>query len=113
MLVDTYETLSKQDVNDDVSNFEHSLRRNLKSLHTWKYSSGGSETKICDPNLSKFLSMINTRVSDYIADTAVLKDALPFHLVLANQSSNPEHRIQWGDYVIIASEELNTQRTKL
>lgn len=104
MLVDTYETLSKNDINDDVSNFEHSLRQNLKSLHTWKYSSGGSETKVCDPNLSKFLSMINTRVSDHIADTAVLKDALPFHLVLAKQSSNPEHRIQWGDYVIIASE---------
>ena len=104
MLVDTYETLSKQDVNEDVCNFEHSLRRNLKSLHTWKYSSGGSESKISDPNLSKFLSMINTKVSEDVVDTAVLKDNLPFRLVLAKQSSQPEHRIQWGDYVIIASE---------
>jgi hypothetical protein len=104
MLVDTYETLSKQDVNEDVCKFEHSLRQNLKSLHTWKYSTGGSESNISDPNLSKFLSMINTRVSEDVVDTAVLKDKLPFSLVLAKNSSKPEHRIQWGDYVIIASE---------
>lgn len=104
MLVDTYEALSKQGVNEDVHKFEYSLRQNLKSLHTWKNSSGGSESKICDPNLSKFLSMINTRVGEDVVDTAVLKENLPFRLVLAKQSSRPEHRIQWGDYVIIASE---------
>jgi hypothetical protein len=101
-LLQNFMTLS--DDLDDVRSFEYSLRTNMKCLHTWKYSSGGSETKINDPNLSKYLSMINDRVSKIVNDTGVLKDALPFRLVLAKSSSKPEHRIQWNDHVVIASE---------
>ena len=102
-LISKYESFSCE-VNDDVRSFEHSLRLELKSLHTWKYSSGGSESKICDPNLAHFLTMINNRVSVAIKHSAVKKDSLHFKLALAKQRSKPEHRIEWKDFVLMGSE---------
>lgn len=102
-LVKCYQELS--DHTDDVRNFEYYMKMDLKSLHTWRYSSGGSETHICNPNLSNYLSMINSRVGNNTTEnTAVINDSLPFRLVLANQKSKSEQRIQWRDHVIIASE---------
>lgn len=100
-LLESYQALS-EDLEDDVYLFENSLRTNLKSLHTWSFSTGGSESKICDPNLRWYLDLINQRVG--VCNTFVRKDGLPFNTVLSKQTTKTEHRIQWGNYVLIASE---------
>jgi hypothetical protein len=47
--------------------------------------------------------MINNRVSKQISQTAVMKDIMRFKLVLAKQSSEPEHRIEWKGLVLLGS----------
>jgi hypothetical protein len=113
-LLQMYELLLNEtnDQNIDVLSCEHYLRANLKSLHTWKYSTGGSETKICDPNLLKYLTLINRRINRHNNDSIVIKDALPFRLVLAKVSTKSEHRIQCNNHVLIGSEAKGVEHSQ-
>ena len=101
MLLKHYGTLSND--TDGVCSFEYALRTNLKVLHTWKYSFGGTETSICDPNLAKYLSRIKDCIDSSFV-TIVMRDSVPFELVLAAQTSKTEHHIQWNNHVLLGSE---------
>jgi hypothetical protein len=102
------------DLSEECTIFEHFLRTNMKSLHTWKYPLGGSETNVNDPNLSKYLGYINRLIgtSDLTLITSVLSNTMPFQLVIAKQSSKPEYRIGWGDYVLIGSEAKGVEHSQ-
>lgn len=101
MLLQRYSALS--DDADSLKCFEYALRTNLNVLNSWKYSAGGSESSVCDPNLNNYLSRINERILVGQA-TTVTKGLLPFKLVLATQASKTEHRIQCQNFVLIGSE---------
>lgn len=97
-------------LNDDsVRGLEKTLRSNLKSLHTWKYSKGGTESHVCDPNLLKYVNLINSLVSTDNIHTGVFAKDVPFSLVLAAQTTLTEHRVQWENFILIASEAKGVQ----
>lgn len=56
-LKQSYDDISLDDPRYLVMEF--GMRTDLKTLHTWAFPSSGSETKICDPNLTVFVNMIN------------------------------------------------------
>jgi hypothetical protein len=93
----------------EVCELEFAFRNKFVSSHAWQ-TAGGSETNICNPNLLKLLECIRVailkrRTCTFYDIVSVAEDKpLPFPLVMASSASKPEGRIEWDDFVLIATE---------
>lgn len=76
------------------------------SSHSWKTPAGGSETHINDPVLSKYLNLI-LKV-EQTKDVEVTNGTLKMAMYLAG-SAKPEYRLQWKEFVVLASEAKGTE----
>lgn len=88
--------------NDDDLNMIELKLRYFKSLHTWTYSSGGSETNINGPLLSSYMSTIHSFKNLQPINSKV-SETIPFDTFLASRS-HPEPFIEWNNHILIASE---------
>ena len=73
------------------------------TLNSWKYPSGGSETKLNDPNLQAILTAIKSFIGNTEVNTGM--GPLTFKSVLSSQISSPEYQLKYKNhYVLVGSE---------
>ena len=94
-----------QAVNDIVSNYECEFQK-FPSSHTYSSPEDGSETRITDPVLNKYFTIIQKYLQ--LPNTSlrfnVKKGRLSIKSYMASNSSKPEYRLEWEDkFILIAS----------
>lgn len=75
--------------------------------HSWQYSRRDSETNITDPVLKTYLARIQTAMifeRQQQLSVQLNTGKLKFKTYLASATSQPEHRIEWNQFILIASE---------